>query len=99
MPISTRTQAPRPMTEPEPLYDRPFLNALRSYLRHREDGRRDSLAYVHARRELVQFVPRRGRWFLCELEGRSYAVRVLKSGRIEVMRSIFDSDSDCDDGP
>ncbi len=85
------------MTEPEPLYDRPFLNALRSYLRHREDGGRDSLAYVHARRELVQFVPRRGRWFLCEIEGRSYAVRVLKSGRIEVMRSIFDSDRD--DGP
>jgi len=94
MPTSTRSRTPRPpMAELEPLHDRPFLNALRSYLRHRDDGRRDSLAYVHARRELVQFVPRRGRWFLCEVEGRSYAVRVLKSGRIEVMRSIFD------DGP
>lgn len=93
MPTSTRTQTLKPaMPEPEPLHDRPFLNALRSYLLNQDAEERNSLAYVHARRELLQFVPRRGRWFLCEIEGRSYAVRVLKSGRIEVMRSIFDDD-------
>lgn len=81
--------------EPEPLDDGRFLNALRTYIRHRDAGRRDSLAYVHARRELLQFVPRRGRWFLCELEGRSYAVRVLQSGRIEIMQSIFDGEEGC----
>ena len=58
-----------------------FLQALRSYLGRPEDQ--------DAKQEVIQTVPKRGAWFLCTVDGQDYAVRVLQTGRIEVMRSIF----------
>jgi len=42
-----------------------------------------------ARRELLHVIPRRGMWYLCEVDGRDYAVRVSHTGRIEIMQNIF----------
>ncbi len=64
----------------ERLADRAVLNALRRYL-HGDTG---------ARRALLWAVPRRGAWFLCEVDGRRYAVRVTARGRVEIMENLFD---------
>jgi hypothetical protein len=63
----------------------PVLRALRDYLREDVSEERD-----RAKRAVLAAIPQRSTWYFCELDGESYAVRVLRSGRIEVMRSIFD---------
>lgn len=64
----------------------PVLRALRDYLREDASKERD-----RAKRAVLAAIPQRSTWYFCELDGESYAIRVLRSGRIEVMRSIFDA--------
>jgi hypothetical protein len=66
----------------ERLAERTFVQAFRLYLRRGDEG---------AKRALRRAIPRRGEWFLCEVDGQDYAVRVLYNGRIEVMENIFDA--------
>lgn len=69
----------------------PFVAALRNYLVHRI-SLTETTRLEDARRELIHVIPRRGMWYLCEVDGRDYAVRVSHAGRIEIMQNIFNGD-------
>ncbi len=63
------------------------LRALHDYLLGEMSEKRD-----RAKRVVLEMIPQRSTWYFCEVDGESYAIRVLRSGRIEVMRNIFDAD-------
>ena len=65
----------------ERLADCAFTEAFRRYLHQGGEG---------AKLALRRTIPRRGEWFLCEVDGQDYAVRVMPNGRIEFMENIFD---------
>lgn len=67
----------------------PFRQALQAYLRVR-DGAVDPTKTREARHEVIRTVPKKGKWYLCEVEGRGYAVRISSMDRIEIMHNIFD---------
>jgi uncharacterized protein (DUF3084 family) len=58
-----------------------FAQTFRAYLTSPDDPQ--------AQQEIIRAIPKRSRWFLCEVDGQDYAIRVLPTDRIELMHSIF----------
>lgn len=58
-----------------------FVQAFRTYLANREAQR--------AKQAIIKQIPRQGTWFFCQVDGQDYAIRVLHTGSVEVMYSIF----------
>jgi hypothetical protein len=58
-----------------------FIRIFRAYLTSPTDSQ--------AQAEVIRTIPKQRCWFLCEVDGEDYAIRVLPSGRIELMHSIF----------
>jgi hypothetical protein len=58
-----------------------FVRAFRTYLSNQEAQR--------AKQAVIEQIPKQGTWFFCEVDGQDYAIRVLHTGSVEVMHSIF----------
>lgn len=65
----------------EQLTQSAFRRRFRAYLAHRDDRQ--------AREAVIETIPKRNVWFFCEVDGQDYAVRVLRTGSVEIMDSIF----------
>ena len=72
----------------KPLTRHPFADAVRRYVRSRREPV-DLFTAEDVRQSVVEAAPQKEHWYLCEVEGCCYAVRISRHDRIELMRNIF----------
>lgn len=70
------------------LSQHPFADAVRRYLRARREPI-DLFTAEDVRRSVIETAPKKERWYLCEVDGCCYAVRISRHDRIELMGNIF----------
>lgn len=72
----------------QPLMDHPFADAVCRYLRSRRESI-DPFTAEDIRQSVVKAAPEKERWYLCEVDGCCYAVRISRHDRIELMSNMF----------
>lgn len=72
----------------QPLTRHPFAEAVRRYVRSLREPI-DLFTADDVRQSVVEAVPQVERWYLCEVDGCGYAVRISRHKRIELMGNIF----------